>query len=182
LIEALTGRDSQKPYLSVLRAAKDYGQRPTAMLFHDQYAMHRKPWNEWLWGEEWVPDEFSKDWTDWDYILADVYQLVTDFTDPESGQIMWFDQSSEVYWDVRRKSSGYMEAVENSRKGDKELPPGVTLYAVPQFTNPENKPTMTSWLKDLEEGVSDRRPAEHRNARPPTPEELAEIRKLSDKS
>lgn len=178
MIEVLTGRDSQKPYLSTLRAAKDYGQRPTAMLFHDQYAMHRKWWNEWLWGEPWVPDAMSKDWTDWDYILSDVYQIITDFTDPESGQIMWFDQSAEVYWDVKRKSSGYMEAVENARKGDKELPAGVTLYAVPEFMNPDNKPTMASWLKDLEEDKADRRPSEHRNARPPTPEELAAIRAL----
>lgn len=177
MIEVLTGRDSQKRYLSALRAAKDYGQRPTAMLFHDPYALHREWWHEWLWGEPWEPDETSRDWTEWDYILADVFQVIQDITDSESGQLMHYDQSPDVYWNVKLRHSGYLEAVENYRKKNPELPPGVSPYAEPEFRDPDNKPTVAGWLRDLEEGVADRRPAEHRDARPPTPEELAALRK-----
>lgn len=178
-MEVLTGRDSQKRYLSALRAAKDYGQRPTAMIFHDPYAMHRAWWHEWVWGEEWKPDDTSRDWVEWDFILADVYQAICDITDSETGQLMHFDQSPNVYWDIKLRHSGSQEALDKYRKANPDLPAGASPYAVPVFRDPENKPTVEQWLKDLEEGKADLRPEEHRDARPPTPEELAAIRKLA---
>lgn len=146
------------------------------MIFHDPYAMHRPYWHEWLWGEPWKPDHTSRDWVEWDFILADVYQVIMDLTDPETGQLMIYDQSSEVYFDVKLRYSGAQEALENYRKNHPELPAGASPYVVPVFRDPDNKPTLEDWIKNLEEDKADRRPEEHRDARPPTPEELRKIR------
>ena len=176
MIEALTSRESQKPYLSALRAAKNYGQRPTSMILHDPYAGNRKWWSEWLYGESWAPDGTSRDWTFWDYVLADVYQLIEDFTDSESGQLMWIDQSGDVFWDAKKTTSGYLAAVEKARDGEKDPKPGVRWYAEPTFRDPENKPTLSSWLSDVGEGKADGRPSNVRDARPPTRAELKALR------
>lgn len=154
-----------------MRAAKDYGQRPTAMILHDPYALHRKWW-DWTWKPTPGIDDA---WTQWDYVLADTYQVIQDYTDPETGQWMPFDQSGEVDWDVEIKYSGSAEALDRERE-KRELKPGESLYAVPVFRNPDRKPTLASWIADVEEGKADRRPPEARDARPPTAEERAKMR------
>lgn len=150
-------------------------QRPTAMLFHDPLFGHHRPWMEWLTGIPHETDpELADVWTDWDFILADVEQTISDYTDPESGQYMPYDQSGEVDWDVRVKVSGAKKALDAAYKRN---PPkdGESYYAVPTFRDPENKPTLESWAKDMEEGKADGRPPEARDARPPSPAELAEF-------
>lgn len=136
------------------------------MILHDPYALHRKWWDP-----DWTPGESSRDWTDWDYILADTYQLIDDFTDKESGQIMWFDQSGEVHWDVDTTTSGSLEAIERETG---ELKPGERRYAKPIFG--DKKPTMQQWIADMAEGKADRRPTQARNSRPPTATELAALK------
>lgn len=155
--------------MSALRAAKDYGQRPTAMLLHDPYALHRHWWDP-----QWKPDETSRDWTAWDYVLADVFQIIQDFTDGETGQLMWYDQSGEVHWDVDFYESGSRQALAQWREHNKE--DGLVPFPVPVFRDPDNKPTLTSWLKEKADGVNRRVPSEHRGARPPTPEERAALK------
>lgn len=144
-------------------------------MFHDQYFGHRKWWNEWLWGTPWEPDENARDWTEWDYLLADVEQTISDYTDPESGQYMPYDQSGEVDWDAQLKFSGALHAIQAAEKSH-PAKEGESYYAVPSFRDPANKPTLESWAKDLEEGKADGRPPEARESRPPTAEELAALR------
>lgn len=139
------------------------------MILHDPYAMHRKWWDR-----EWKPTAgVDEAWTDWDFILAEVCQLINDYTDKSTGQWIPFDQSGDVHWDVRSTFSGSQEAIEKHRDGRKELKAGESLYATPVFDPKKPKPTLASWAADLAEGKSDLRPAEHREARPPTPAELA---------
>jgi hypothetical protein len=139
------------------------------MLLHDAYALHRKWWDP-----TWKPGPGDTDWTTWDYILADAYQVIEDYTDPETGQYLPYDQSGDVYWDVKSKFSGSKEAMDKEMERRKDgLKPGESLYAVPVFVDPENKPTLETWFKDLAEDTADRRPEKMRNARPPTAEELA---------
>lgn len=157
--------------MSALRAAKDYKQRPTSMILHDPYALHRKWWDR-----EWKPEFGDDSWTDWDYILADVYQTIDDYTDKSTGQYMPFDQSGDVWWDVKSKFSGSEAAIDKAKESRGDLKPGESLYAVPVFDETKPKPTLESWAKELDEGKADLRPAQHVAARPPTPEELAELR------
>lgn len=141
------------------------------MILHDPYALHRNWWEPWLSeGIAWVPDHTSRDWTDWDYTLADAFQTIEDFTDSESGQFIPYDASGDVDWDAQVSTSGYLEAVRKYEDAH-ELKPGERVYAVPSFRYPDNKPTLESWAKDQEDGV-ERIPSEQKGARPPTPEEL----------
>lgn len=180
MIGVLTDPDSpQRRYLSALRAAKTYGQRPTAMLLHDPYAGHRKWWSEYLYGQPWVPGESDQSWTTWDYILADVLQVIEDFTDSESGQLMWLDQSGDVWWESRRIDSGYLAAVEKAQEDAKTDEKGVRYYAVPIFDPNKPKPTLESWLNDNQEDPDRqgrRVPSDHKGARPPTPDEIRRMR------
>lgn len=139
------------------------------MILHDQYAMHRRWWDE-----SWSPGPNDKDWTDWDYLLADVYQVIEDFTDAESGQWIPYDQSGDVYWETEIKFSGALAAVQS--EDSEKLKPGESYYAVPKFRDPDNKPTLESWARDKQEGRADGRPPEARNSRPPTAAELKALR------
>lgn len=168
MIEALTSRPSQRLYLSAIRVAIATGQRPTAMILKDAYAGHRDP-RDW----DWKPSPGDTDWTTWDFVLSDVYQVIEDYTNSANGQYRWIDESGDVYWDVHSSFSGYEEAIEKHRESRKELKPGESLYATPLFTDEENKPTFSSWIKGMQEGEGDRRPSRAKGARPPTAEELA---------
>ena len=136
------------------------------MLLHDPYAGNRKWWDH-----NWEPDGNSRDWTDWDYVLADVFQVIEDFTDKSNGQYLPYDQSGEVHWDVKSKFSGHDEAIEKHRENH-EAKPGESFYAVPVFDDPDNPPTLATWMQDIAEDKADLRPDVHRDARPPTGDEL----------
>lgn len=59
----------------------------------------------------------------------------------------------------------------------RELKPGESVYAVPVLRDPDNPPSMLTWLEDLEKGEA--RPMEAhapRGSRPPTAEEIAALR------
>lgn len=137
------------------------------MLMHDSYALHRKWWDV-----EWTPQPGDKDWVRWDYILADVCQLIDDYTDKESGAWLPYDESGDVLWEAKSRVSGALEAIEKEQDARKELKPGERLYAVPVFDPNKPRPTIESWAKDVAEEKASRVPSEHRGARPPTPAEL----------
>lgn len=141
------------------------------MILHDPYALNRK-W----WVRDWKPTVEDNAWVAWDYALAEAYQVIDDFTDKESGQYLPYDASGEVDWEVRSKFSGSNAAIERERESRKELKPGESLYAVAVFRNPDNKPTLKSWIADVEAGVDDGRPPEAEGARPPTGAELRALR------
>jgi hypothetical protein len=138
------------------------------MILHDAYALHRKWWRH-----DWTPGVGDTDWTTWDYVLADVFQVIEDYTDPNSGQWMPYDQSADVFWDVGSSFSGAQAAIDRERERRKgELKPGESLYATPTFRDEKNKPTLASWFAELEEGKAGL-PVNAKGARPPTAEELA---------
>lgn len=172
MIQALTERATQKPYLFALKAARKYGQRPTAMLLHDPYAGNRKHWR-WMWGELWRPKPSDKDWTFWDYVLADIVEIIEGYTDPNNGQLRWIDESGDVWWDVKESYSGFDEAVENKQAKDEEHKPGVSYYAVPIFNDNLPRPTLESWIKAQASETTTRIPAEHAGAHRPSAEELS---------
>lgn len=138
------------------------------MILGDQYALNRKWWDS-----DWKPTREDTDWTDWDFVLAGTFQTIEDFTDKETGQYLPYDQSGEVSWDVKSQFSGSKEAIEREQERRKELKHGESLYAIPVFNHPDNKPTLQTWAKEVIEDTADRRPESAKGSRPPTPEELA---------
>lgn len=151
--------------------------RPTAYILQDPYALHRRYWED-----DWEPDPVGDTaWTDWDFALDKAFQIIEDYTDAQNGQLIWWDQSPEVRWEVRTRSSGHDAAVERKRRSmeeaGKEYEPGDSPYAVPVFDNPDNPPTMLSWLEMLEEEDGRIRPrGAQQGGRPPTAQEKAELR------
>lgn len=146
------------------------------MILKNQYAGHIKWWR-FTWGEDWKPEANDRDWTEWDYILADVAQVIDDYTDSESGQLMWIDQSDYVYWDTRRRESGSVHAI---RKEEAKLKPedyGVSFYAVPVFPENVERPTLTSWLMSQIEDDDPVTAQKRERGRPPTAEELEAMSK-----
>lgn len=93
----------------------------------------------------------TSEWTDWDITLASVLQLIEDYTDKNTGQLYWIDQSDKVEWEVKSMFSGSQAALD--REKDRELEPGETLYAEPIFLG-EERPTIHDWLKELEEDAA----------------------------
>lgn len=142
------------------------------MILGDDYAGHRHWWNP-----DWIPDPaLINVWTEWDFALLRAYQIIEDYTDKATGQLVWIDQSPEVDWDVKSSFSG-SRAAEDRYMKDRELKPGETVYAVPSIRNPEDPPSMIKWLEDLENDRAMPMPANApKGARPPTPEELEQIR------
>jgi hypothetical protein len=140
------------------------------MLLRDNYALHRKWWDR-----DWRPSFGDDLWVEWDYILAEVLQIIEDYTDSTSGQYFPYDQSDEVDWDIESTFSSSAAAMERKQKERGELKPGERLYAVPVFRNPDNKPTLATWFADIASGSKERIPEEHQGARPPTADEMAAL-------
>lgn len=116
-------------------------------------------------------------WTDWDFALLRAYQIIQDYTNPENGQLLWVDQSPEVDWEITSVFSGHDEALERAHEKRDKLKPGEKLVATAQFRFPDDPPSMSKWLEDLENDTARPMPANApKDARPPTPEELAALR------
>lgn len=145
------------------------------MILHDPYALHRKWW-DWTW----QPSIGDESWTDWDYFLSDALQIIEDYTDKDTGQLIWYDQSGDVHWDVGSTFSGSKEALEKEQERRGELKPGESLYAIPVFG--AKKPTLSDWIRDMEEDKADRRPSTARDARPPTRAELEALKASREKN
>jgi hypothetical protein len=121
------------------------GQRPTAFILRDKYAGYRDYDNP-HWDFERAPYVNPAEYTRWDYLLASVVQLLEDYTNPNNGQLRWFDESDKVEWDVKSSYSGYDAALD---KDDKNLEPGESRYAVPLYDE-DDPPTIYEWLEALE--------------------------------
>jgi hypothetical protein len=116
------------------------------MILHDRYAGYRD-WTDPRWDWERAPYVDESKWTDWDYSLASVAQLIEDYTDKNNGQLYWIDASDKVSWELKSSYSGYDAAID---KDDKNLEPGESRYAVPVFDE-DDPPTISEWIESLED-------------------------------
>lgn len=125
------------------------GQRPTAVILQDPYALHRHWWDRY-----WEPDPVrDTQWTNWDYVLVKAYQVIQDMTDASSGQLLWLSQSGRVFWDTESRIDGAEAAVQKATEERKKLEPGERIFAVnPHVAPGEELPTMIEWLEEIESG------------------------------
>ena len=138
---------SHRPILSDIRLAIKTGQRPTAFILRDKYAGYRDYDNP-RWDIERAPYVNASEYTEWDFLLASAAQILEDHTNPENGQLRWFDESDKVEWNVRSGYSGYNAALDRDEKN--ELEPGEYRYAVPEYDE-DDPPTFWEWIDSLEE-------------------------------
>lgn len=73
--------------------AKEWGTRPTAAIMVDDDFGHMNRVS----GERKLP---RGTWVAWDYILANVFQLISDFTD-ENGFLVWESQDPDERMEIR---------------------------------------------------------------------------------
>ena len=159
MIRLLTEDKNHKPILSDIRLAVKTGQRPTAMILRDKYAGYRD-YDDSLWDIERAPYVDHKAWTDWDYTLASVAQIIEDYTDKNNGQLYWVDASDKVEWEVKSSFSGY-EAAVDAERNSRELEVGESLYAVP-IIDEDDPPTFQEWIDALDNDTN--HPPGYKNA------------------
>lgn len=114
------------------------------MILRDKYAGYRNYEDD-----NWEINEsrpyMSSEWTDWDFALASVGQLIEDYTNKDNGQLYWIDSSDKVEWQVRSSYSGYDAAMDGESES---LEPGESRYAVPVYDE-DDPPTLTEWIESL---------------------------------
>ncbi len=140
----------------------------------DPYAGHRNHDDPW-----WQPDPLTDTaWTDWDYALLEAKCAIEMLNDPQTGQLRNLTEDPEVDWDIGYRVNYGAQTMERFQKEhEKDDEPGVSFYLTnPRKSGDEPFWGLSDWLKDLEsEQQVDRNAPE--GARPPTPEELAEMRR-----
>lgn len=134
--------------MSRIRGAKEWGLRPTAAVTMDDDFGHRNK----VTGERKLP---RGTWTTWDYLLLNVHQLITDFTD-QNGFLVWELEDPQERTVVEgRIKTDRAEAVRGQmeRRHAKELErPG--RYIALKMTKPREEdeyPTHTEFFERLAE-------------------------------
>src|SRR5690606_5854193 len=112
-VTALTEGVSRS-YVSAIRAAREWGKRPTAIITQDDWYGHRDP----LTGH---PQGDRDEWVTWDHALANAYQTIEDYSD-EYGLLPWTldDEYIDVY--ANKKIHKFKAAVDNATKGTEKKP------------------------------------------------------------
>lgn len=91
-------------YLPSIRAAKEWGKRPTEMIFGDPAFGFREGPEGVVYGEV--------SWTSWDYALVQALQLIEDYT-TDNGLLIWeVDNTAE---NVMVSAERYIDRFEASR-------------------------------------------------------------------
>jgi hypothetical protein len=146
-------------------------------LLHDPYAGHRD-YDDPFWVGDPVRDTL---WTDWDYALAEAISAIDQLTSP-TGQPRWLTEDPEVYWDIGSSVDYSVKTLSDEAAKYKDgVPPEVNHFV----KNPHKAGefwTMEEWLEwreSLEDGPPIDRDAPE-GARPPLPEELAEMQRARE--
>jgi hypothetical protein len=126
-----------------MRVAVKVGQRPTAMLFHDHYALHRNYYTN-------KPADVVV-WTDWDYALAECVQFIADYTTQE-GHLVWEAESENVTFNATRKINKARAAIDRKTKGSKnksyEPADGEYWVTNPVLMRGDDWPTLVDWFEE----------------------------------
>lgn len=88
---------------------------------------------------------------DWDYILADVFQIIADNTD-DNGHLRWEADHDNVTFDATKRINKAQAAIDRKTKGTKDKPykpaDGETWVTKPRLMNKSlGWPTFEDYLK-----------------------------------
>lgn len=112
--------------MPAIRAAQNWGKRPTAVITRDDWAGHRHP----LTGEEMGDKD---EWTSWDHALAGAFQTIEDYSD-EYGLLVWERDDEAFEVEAVRKIHPFKRAVDEATRGTEKKPykPRPGEYFVPK--------------------------------------------------
>lgn len=126
--------------------AERWTQRPTAVIMEDPHFGNRDPFS----GE---PVRDAADWTEWDFILANAYQLKSDLTN-RHGLMEHEVEAPNAFVDAVKMIDKFQAAVDRSTKGTpkKGYTPEPGEYFVPriEFRFGE-RPTLREYFERLAE-------------------------------
>lgn len=134
-------RGKSKVYVPAIRAAREWGRRPTEVIFGDYYALNRDVFN----GE---PNEGEPLWDSWDYCLLNAFQLLEDFTD-EYGIAVWERDSDDVNIYAQKKIHPFL-AARDKWTNKKNYTPSPGEYFVPKVelhSWVDEWPTFQDWVE-----------------------------------
>lgn len=139
-------RPTQRYYLTLIRTALKTGQRPTAAILRDPYAMYRDH-NDIFWRPD--PVRHTQ-WTDWDFLLAEAVAIMDGgMIDDGTGQPRWLAEDPDVDWKVGTvvnfAEQDLAEAYEKLPEGSK----GYHLYLHSPYKKGEFW-TAEEWLQNVE--------------------------------
>lgn len=113
--------------MPAIRAAKDWGKRPTTVIMRDDWFGHRDP----LTGEK-VGDK--SEWTEWDHVVIDAFQVIEDYTD-QYGLLVWEREDERVDVSAIKRIHKFEQARDEITRGSAKKPyvakPGE--YFVPEL-------------------------------------------------
>lgn len=134
--------------MPAIRAAQNWGKRPTAVITRDDWFGHRDP----LTGAE-IGDR--DEWTSWDHALANAFQTIEDYSD-EYGLLVWERDDEAVEVDAIKKIHPFKRSVDLLTKGSQKKPyePRPGEYFIPKMKtrrkdedgNPKYQ-TYSEWVK-----------------------------------
>lgn len=116
-----------RQYLSAIRVAVRTLQRPTAVILRDHFAGHRNYFT----GEP----ENAPYPTEWDYALIDVFQMVEDYQESDTGRFPWETQDPNLRWQGYTEHNSYLAATQEYEKshqdkdGKSKIPDGDRILA-----------------------------------------------------
>lgn len=127
-------------YVPAIRAAREWGQRPTAVIFQDQYFGYRDPFN----GNPLQEPE----WSTWDYVLISALQLIEDYS-TEYGLPIWeVDENADNVDVVAVKRIDKFEASKERITSRKNYKPTPGERFVPKaILNWGEWPTFEDWVE-----------------------------------
>lgn len=90
-------------------------------------------------------------WTDWDYSLATALQVIEDYTDPETGHLLFVEQSDRVTFDAIKYTKKSVAAVERKTSGKKyKATPGERWRTKPRVMDGGEMPTLAEYIAEME--------------------------------
>jgi len=101
-------------------------------------------------------------WLEVDYALATAMQVVEDYTDNETGHLVFVEQSDRITFDTEKYTKKSVAAVERRTKGSAKKPyessPGERWRTIPRVMHGDGFPTLKEWLaeQDRKKGVAGR--------------------------
>lgn len=138
-------RPTQKYYVGIIKEALRVGQRPTAAILHDPYALHRNATDPW-----WEPDPVrDTQWTHWDYALMEAVSVLDSLIDGNTGQPRWLVEDPEVDWKLG-STVNFGEQI--LAKANEKLKPddGIRHYLHSPYKKGEFW-TIEEWLQNIED-------------------------------
>lgn len=109
----------------------------------DDWYGHRNPFT----GD---PEGDKDEWLEWDYLLLNAFQIIEDFTDPDSGILQWKLEDPSLRVTAERYIHPWHEAVE-SKTGAKnyKASPGERFRPVVDSARKDGSLwTMTQWFEE----------------------------------